>query len=54
MPETEYLHYLMDPWKPAQNGKVEKSRGTDQEMFYDRNKFKTINELEKKIEIWNE
>ena len=48
------IHYLIDPGKPAQNGKVERSHRTDQEMFYDRNKFKTINELEAKIRIWNE
>lgn len=48
------IHYLIDPGKPAQNGKVERSHRTDQEMFYDRNKFKTINELKKKILIWNE
>lgn len=36
------IHYLMDPGKPAQNGKVERSHRTDQEMFYDRNEFKTV------------
>jgi len=29
------IHYLIDPGKPAQNGKVERSHRTDQEMFYD-------------------
>ncbi|MCF7820103.1 MAG: DDE-type integrase/transposase/recombinase [Candidatus Pacebacteria bacterium] len=47
------IHYLIDPGKPAQNGKVERSHRTDQEMFYDRNKLKTLPELEKKIKIWN-
>lgn len=47
------IHYLIDPGKPAQNGKVERSHRTDQEMFYDRNKFKTLNDLESKIKIWN-
>jgi len=28
------IHYLIDPGKPAQNGKVERSHRTDQEMFY--------------------
>lgn len=47
------IHYLIDPGKPAQNGKVERSHRTDQEMFYDRIKFKTLKDLEIKIRIWN-
>lgn len=47
------LHYLIDPGKPAQNGKVERSHRTDQEMFYDRYKFKTVLELKKAIKNWN-
>jgi len=46
-------HYLIDPGKPAQNGQVERSHRTDQEMFYDRQKFKTILGLKKKIRQWN-
>lgn len=46
-------HYLIDPGKPAQNGKVERSHRTDQEMFYERNKFNTLKELETKIKMWN-
>lgn len=48
------IHYLIDPGKPAQNGRVERSHRTDQEMFYDRNKFKTLKDLKTKIKIWNE
>jgi transposase InsO family protein len=48
------LHYLIDPGKPNQNGKVERSHRTDQEMFYERNKFKRFKELEDKVKIWNE
>jgi len=48
------IHYLIDPGKPAQNGKVERRHRTDQEMFYDQNIFKTIRELKAKIKIWNE
>lgn len=48
------IHYLIDPGKPAQNGKVERSHRTDQEMFYERNKFKTLKDLETQIKIWNE
>ena len=46
-------HYLIDPGKPAQNGKVERSHRTDQEMFYDRNEFRTVLGLKKKIRQWN-
>ncbi|MDP1629741.1 MAG: IS481 family transposase [bacterium] len=47
------IHYLIDPGKPAQNGKVERSHRTDQEMFYDKRKFKTILELKEALRIWN-
>jgi transposase InsO family protein len=47
------IHYLIDPGKPAQNGRVERSHRTDQEMFYDRNEFKTVLGLKKKIREWN-
>ncbi len=48
------IHYLIDPGKPAQNGKVERSHRTDQEMFYDRRKFKTVLGLKRAIKDWNE
>jgi len=48
------IHYLIDPGKPQQNGKIERSHRTDQEMFYERNKFKTLEVLETKIKLWNE
>ncbi len=48
------IHYLIDPGKPAQNGKVERSHRTDQEMFYERNRFKNLRDLKKKILVWNE
>jgi transposase InsO family protein len=51
--ELNILHYLIDPGKPAQNGKVERSHRTDQEMFYDRRKFKTILGLKRAIKQWN-
>ena len=47
------IHYLIDPGKPAQNGKVERSHRTDQEMFYDRHKFKTLVDLNRAIKKWN-
>jgi hypothetical protein len=48
------IHYLIDPGKPAQNGKVERSHRTDQEMFYNRRKFKTAEELKEALRIWNQ
>ena len=47
------IHYLIDPGKPAQNGKVERSHRTDQEMFYDRHQFKSALELKRAVRIWN-
>lgn len=47
------IHYLIDPGKPAQNGKVERSHRTDQEMFYDRRKLKTVLGLKRAIRQWN-
>jgi transposase InsO family protein len=47
------IHYLIDPGKPAQNGKVERSHRTDQEMFYDRRNFNTILGLKRAIKQWN-
>ena len=48
------IHYLIDPGKPAQNGKVERSHRTDQEMFYDKVNFKTVLGLKRSIKKWNE
>jgi transposase InsO family protein len=47
------IHYLIDPGKPAQNGKVERSHRTDQEMFYDRRNFNTVLGLKRAIKQWN-
>lgn len=51
--KNNIIHYLIDPGKPAQNGKVERSHRTDQEMFYDRRKFKTLVGLKRAIKQWN-
>jgi|SRR3990167_698170 len=48
------IHYLIDPGKPSQNGKVERSHREDQEKFYERNKFRNLKELKEKIKNWNE
>lgn len=47
------IHYLIDPGKPAQNGKVERSHRTDQEHFYDLNKFNNLLDLKIKLRKWN-
>lgn len=47
-------HYLIDPGKPAQNGKVERSHRTDQEKFYDQLKFHSFKDLRYKMKIWNQ
>lgn len=46
-------HYLIDPGKPAQNGKVERSHREDQEKFYNTNTFSSIDDLQQKIAVWN-
>jgi transposase InsO family protein len=47
-------HYLIDPGKPAQNGTVERSHREDQQKFYERNTFRSVADLKKKIRLWNE
>ena len=47
------IHYLIDPGKPAQNGKVERSHGADQQHFYNKTTFTTIEELKMKMKLWN-
>jgi transposase InsO family protein len=47
------IHYLIDPGKPAQNGKVERSHRTDQEHFYDLNRFNSVVDLKIKLRKWN-
>lgn len=50
----DIIHYLIDPGKPAQNGTVERSHREDQEKFYEKNKFKSLTDLQNKISIWND
>lgn len=47
------IHYLIDPGKPAQNGKVERSHRSDNEHLYRENRFENVSELEYKIRLWN-
>ena len=51
--ESNIIHYLIDPGKPAQNGTVERSHREDQEKFYDQHKFKSFHDLQKKLKRWN-
>lgn len=51
--QNNITHYLIDPGKPAQNGTVERSHREDQEKFYERNIFRSVNDLKRKIEVWN-
>jgi transposase InsO family protein len=51
--EHDITHYLIDPGKPAQNGTVERSHRTDQEKFYDKNEFKSFEDLKRKLIRWN-
>lgn len=51
--KNNIIHYLIDPGKPAQNGKVERSHREDQEKFYEQNKFNSHTDLQKKIRKWN-
>ena len=52
--QNNIIHYLIDPGKPAQNGKVERSHREDQEKFYERYKFKSLKDLETKLRVWND
>ena len=51
--KQEIVHYLIDPGKPAQNGKVERSHREDQERFYDANVFSSVGDLQMKLGMWN-
>lgn len=48
------IHYLIDPGKPAQNGTVERSHREDQEKFYEQHTFKSLEDLKRKLRVWNE
>lgn len=51
--KLEIKHYLIDPGKPAQNGKVERSHRSDQEYFYEKIKPNNVEELRYQIKLWN-
>jgi len=43
--ENGIVHYLIDPGKPQQNAKVERSHRTDNEEFYRRYRFRDVKTL---------
>ena len=47
------IHYLIDPGKPAQNGRVERSHRSDQESFYEKLRFRSADELKYQVRLWN-
>lgn len=51
--KNNMVHYLIDPGRPAQNGTVERSHREDEEKFYQRNKFRNIRDLKRKLRQWN-
>ncbi|MEA1926482.1 MAG: DDE-type integrase/transposase/recombinase [Patescibacteria group bacterium] len=51
--KNKIIHYLIDPGKPAQNGTVERSHGSDQRRLYSREKFASIDELKYRVRLWN-
>ncbi|MCX6712644.1 MAG: integrase core domain-containing protein [Candidatus Vogelbacteria bacterium] len=51
--EAGITHYLIDRGKPAQNGKVERSHGTDQQKFYDELEFQSFEDLKYRLRLWN-
>lgn len=48
-------HYLIDPGKPSQNGKVERSHGADEKRLYERKQatFHSLEELRYQTRLWN-
>lgn len=49
---NKITHYLIQPGKPAQNGKVERSHRTDREEFWDRISFSSLQQLKEKQRVY--
>ncbi len=47
--ELGIAHYLINPGKPAQNGKIERFHGTVERDFYQKESFKDLNSLRRKF-----
>ena len=52
--QNNMVHYLIDPGKPTQNGRVERSHGEDNRKFYEPNTFSSVINLKSRIRIWND
>jgi transposase len=46
-------HYLIDKGKPAQNGTVERSHGSDQQRLYKKETFIDVEHLKYRVRLWN-
>jgi len=46
-------HYLIDKGKPAQNGTVERSHGSDQQRLYKKETFINLEHLKYRVRLWN-
>ena len=46
-------HYLIDKGKPAQNGTVERSHGSDQQRLYSKESFIDVEQLRYRVRLWN-
>lgn len=51
--ENGIVHYLIDKGKPAQNGTVERSHGSDQARLYDKETFVNVEQLKYRVRLWN-
>jgi len=51
--ENGIVHYLIDKGKPAQNGTVERSHGSDQARLYDKENFVSVEQLKYRVRLWN-
>lgn len=51
--ENNIVHYLIDKGKPAQNGTVERSHGSDQQRLYSKEKFISVEVLRYRVRLWN-
>jgi transposase InsO family protein len=51
--ENNIVHYLIDKGKPAQNGTIERSHGSDQRRLYSQERFNSVDELKYRVRLWN-
>ncbi|HDH07442.1 MAG TPA: transposase [Candidatus Moranbacteria bacterium] len=51
--ENGIVHYLIDKGKPAQNGTVERSHGSDQQRLYGKEKVSSVEVLKYRVRLWN-